>query len=402
MKKFEGYGTFENSEKWKNAIKREEELYNPMYGKNTMRTEFDRDYTRILNCDAYRRLKHKTQVFFAPQNDHICTRIEHVNLVESISHTIANYLGLNTELTKAIATAHDLGHSPFGHQGEKILSEIAERECGEKIWHEKNGLHFVDDVELIKDYEGKKRNLNLTYAVRDGIISHCGEVDENGLRPRDEYIDLAKEYEYPNQFAPYTWEGCVVKVADKISYIGRDIEDAKKMKLLSDKDIEKLDKVTEAVRINNSNIINYFVVDLCKNSSPENGICFSKEANETLNAIKQFNYDKIYKNEKIKPTVRYFTVLMTEIFYTLKKEWNGKSTIFNLKRMKRYYPNLSYEFVNWLSEYSMTDDRKAELYNNKILYNLENLEDYCRAIIDYMSGMTDNYIVQVYNEIVSF
>ena len=389
MKKFEEVATFEKNEKWKNAIKREVPLYNPMYGTNTMRTEFDRDYTRIINCDAYRRLKHKTQVFFAPQNDHICTRIEHVNLVDSISHTIANYLGLNTELTKAIATAHDLGHSPFGHQGEKI-------------WHEKNGLHFVDNIELIKDYEGIKRNLNLTYAVRDGIISHCGEVDDNGLKPRDEYIDLMKDYTYPNQYSPYTWEGCVVKVADKISYIGRDIEDAKKMKLLSDKDIERLDKVTENVRINNSNIINYLVVDLCKNSNPKDGICFSKEASDTLNAIKQFNYDKIYKNDKIKPTVRYFTVLMTEIFYTLKKEWNGKSTIFNLKRMKRYYPNLSYEFVNWLSEYSITDERKTSEYNNKIIYNLENLEDYCRAIIDYMSGMTDNYIVQVYNEIVSF
>ena len=402
MKKFEDVGTFEKSEKWQNSIKREEELYNPMYGKNNMRTDFDRDYTRIINCDAYRRLKHKTQVFFAPQNDHICTRIEHVNLVESISHTIGNYLGLNTELTKAISTAHDLGHSPFGHQGEKILSEIAEREIGERLWHEKNGLHFVDNIELIKDYEGIKRNLNLTYAVRDGIISHCGEVDDNGLIPRDEYIDVTKDYTYPNQFSPYTWEGCVVKVADKISYIGRDIEDAKKMKLLSDKDIERLDKVTENVRINNSNIINYLVVDLCKNSSPKKGICFSKEAFETMNAIKQFNYDKIYRNEKINPTVRYFKVLMTEIFYTLKKEWNGKSTIFNLKRMKRYYPNLSYEFVNWLSEYSLTDDRKPELYNNKVIYNLENLEDYCRAIIDYMSGMTDNYIVQVYNEIVSF
>ena len=402
MKKFEDVGTFEKSEKWQNSIKREDDLYNPMYGKNNMRTDFDRDYTRIINCDAYRRLKHKTQVFFAPQNDHICTRIEHVNLVESISHTIGNFLGLNTELTKAISTAHDLGHSPFGHQGEKILSEIAEREIGERLWHEKNGLHFVDNIELIKDYEGIKRNLNLTYAVRDGIISHCGEVDDNGLIPRDEYIDVTKDYTYPNQFSPYTWEGCVVKVADKISYIGRDIEDAKKMKLLSDKDIERLNKVTENVRINNSNIINYLVVDLCKNSSPKKGICFSKDAFETMNAIKQFNYDKIYRNEKINPTIRYFKVLMTEIFYTLKKEWNGKSTIFNLKRMKRYYPNLSYEFVNWLSEYSLTDDRRPELYNNKIIYNLENLEDYCRAIIDYMSGMTDNYIVQVYNEIVSF
>lgn len=401
MKKFESVATFQESEKWKNSIKREIELYAPVYGKSTMRTEFDRDYTRIINCNAYRRLKHKTQVFFAPQNDHICTRIEHVNLVESISHTIANYLGLNTELTKSIATAHDLGHSPFGHQGEKILSTISEREYKEKFWHEKNGLRFVDDLELIKDYEGIKRNLLLTYAVRDGIISHCGEIDENGIKPRDEYIDL-NEYQYPNQYAPYTWEACVVKVADKISYIGRDIEDAKQMKLLSEKDINRIDKLTEHVRINNSNIINYLVVDLCENSSVEEGIKFSEEAFETMNFIKKFNYEKIYKNEKINPTIRYFTVLMTEIFYTLKREWNGKSTIFNLKRMKRYYPTLSFEFTNWLSNYANTEDRKSELYNNKIIYDLNNLEDYCRAIIDYMSGMTDNYIVQVYNEIVSF
>ena len=328
-------------------------------------------------------------------------RIEHVNLVESISHTIANYLGLNTELTKSIATAHDLGHSPFGHQGEKILSSISEREYKEKFWHEKNGLRFADDLELIKDYEGIKRNLLLTYAVRDGIISHCGEVDENGLRPRNEYIDL-KDYKYPNQYAPYTWEACVVKVADKISYIGRDIEDAKQMKLLSEKDINRIDKLTEHVRINNSNIINYLVVDLCENSSVEEGIKFSEDAFQTMNFIKKFNYEKIYRNEKINPTIRYFTVLMTEIFYTLKREWNGKSTIFNLKRMKRYYPTLSYEFTNWLSNYANTEDRKPELYNNKIIYDLNNLEDYCRAIIDYMSGMTDNYIVQVYNEIVSF
>lgn len=192
MKKFEKVATFEGSEKWENSIKRRETLYAPKYGTATMRTEFDRDYTRIINCNAYRRLKHKTQVFFAPKNDHICTRHEHVNSVESISHTIANYLGLNTELTKAIAVAHDLGHTPFGHQGEKILSTITEREYGEKFWHAKNGLHYIDDLELLKDYEGIKRNLDLTYAVRDGVISHSGEPNPNGQKPRDEFIDFKK------------------------------------------------------------------------------------------------------------------------------------------------------------------------------------------------------------------
>ena len=164
-------------------------------------------------------MKHKTQVFFSPENDHICTRAEHVALVESISYTIAKALGLNVELTKAIATAHDIGHSPFGHQGEKVLNQLAKRDIGETFWHERNGLEVVDNIELLEDKDGICNNLNLTYAVRDGIISHCGEIDENMLRPREEAIDL-KKYTYPNEYAPYTWEGCVVKIADKISYLG--------------------------------------------------------------------------------------------------------------------------------------------------------------------------------------
>lgn len=399
MKKFKEVAMIETNEKWEKAIKREEQLYS--HGLSSLRTQFDRDYTRIINSNAYKRLKHKTQVFFSPENDHICTRIEHVNLVESVSYTIASFLGLNTELTKAIAVAHDLGHSSFGHQGEKILSTISEREIGEKFWHEKNGLHFVDDIELLVDFENKKRNLNLTYAVRDGIISHCGEIDENSLMPRCENIDL-KNYQEPNQFAPYTWEACVVKIADKISYIGRDMEDAKVMKLVDDEDLRKIDALIQKMDVNNTNIINYLTVDLCQNSSPECGLCFSDEALEVMKLIKDFNYEKIYRNEKMMPTIRYFKVLMNEIFYCLKNEFDGKRTIYHLKNLGRYYPNLSQEFVAWLANYAKTEDRKETEYNNKIVYDLENEKDYCKAIIDYISGMTDSYISQIYKEIVCF
>lgn len=401
MKKFEEVATLEGTEKWENSIKREKELYKPIYGLENIRNEFDRDYTRVLNSYAYRRLKHKTQVFYAPQNDHICTRIEHVNLVESVSHTISNFLGLNNDLTKAIAISHDIGHSPFGHQGEKILSDITIREYGEKFWHEKNGLHFVDNIELINDYEGKQRNLDLTYAVRDGIISHCGEVDENGIKPRNESISLS-DYKEPNQYAPYTWEACSVKVADKIAYIGRDIEDAKHMNLLNEKDISKLDKIIKKIRIGNSNIINYLITDLCKNSTIEEGLKFSEEAINIMNRIKKFNYEKIYLNEKMAPSTRYFKIVINEVYYTLKNEFDEKNTIRNLKKLKRYYPNLSEEFVKWLSNYAETEERIEENYNNKIIYDLTNLKDYEKAIIDYISGMTDQYIISVYNEIVSF
>ena len=178
---FENVAANEKNEKWNNIIKREKELYKR---NNDIRSEIERDYTRIIHSTAYRRMKHKTQVFFSPENDHICTRIEHVTYVESISHTIAKYLGLNIDLTKAIATAHDLGHAPFGHEGERVLSKISQRDLGEKFWHEKNGLDFVDKIELLEDNLKNEQNLNLTYGVRDGIISHCGEIDENALVPR--------------------------------------------------------------------------------------------------------------------------------------------------------------------------------------------------------------------------
>ena len=248
IKKFEKEAMVEGNNKWEQAISRMEKLYDPIYGDAPMRSEFDRDYTRVINCNAYRRLKHKTQVFFAPKNDHICTRIEHVNLVESISNTIANYLGLNSELTKAIAVTHDIGHSPFGHQGERILSTISQREYGEKFGHGRNGVHYVDDLELLRDIAGIKRNLNLTYAVRDGIIGHCGNPKISGQKPRDEFIDM-KKFNEPNKYDPFTWEGCVVKLADNISYLGRDLEDAKEMKLLTEKDLKTIDEYFDFMKI---------------------------------------------------------------------------------------------------------------------------------------------------------
>lgn len=401
MKKFESVAMYEGNPKWENAISRVEKLYDPVYGDAPMRTEFDRDYTRIINCNAYRRLKHKTQVFFAPKNDHICTRIEHVNLVDSISNTIANYLGLNTELTSAIAVTHDIGHSPFGHKGESILSEIAQREYGGKFWHGGNGLHLVDDLELLSDLAGIKRNLNLTYAVRDGIPGHCGNPNPNGQKPRDEFVDL-KEFTYSNKFSPYTWEACVVKIADNISYLGRDLEDAKEMKLITDRDINNIDKSIEQIRVNNSSIIGFLISDLCNNSTIEDGLKFSDSAYKTMEKIKKFNYDKIYDNEKIQPTTRYFKVVMNEIFYTLKKSYNGISTVKTIRKMKRYYPFLSEEFSNWLETYSNSIDRNDDNYCNKVIYDLNDINNYLKAIIDYMSGMTDQYIVRIYNEIVSF
>ena len=174
------------------------------------------------------------------------------------------------------------------------------------------------------------------------------------------------------------------------------------MKLLTDRDLMNIDKAIENIKVNNTSIIGYLTGDLCKNSSVEQGLKFSDEAHSTMERIKKFNYEKIYKNEKIQPTIRYFKVVMNEIFYTLKKEYNGTATVKNLRKMKRYYPVLSEEFSLWLERYSNSADRPEDKYFNKVIYDLNDIKEYSRAIIDYMSGMTDQYIISVYDEIVRF
>ena len=371
---------------WNNIIKRQNSLYKR---DNEIRSEFERDYTRIINSKAYRRLKHKTQVFFSPENDHICTRIEHVTLVESISYTIAKYFGLNTELTKAIATAHDIGHSPFGHQGEKILSKLSKDFIQKTFWHEKNGLEFVDKVELLEKPDGKIQPLDLTYGVRDGIISHCGEIDENGLKPRTEYIDLY-EYEHPNQYAPYTWEGCVVKIADKLSYLGRDIEDAITLGIL-DKKLKELHEVLNLdkdVKINNTVILNMFIKDLCENSSLENGLCFSDEKFEMLNNLKEFNYKNIYLSEKTLGSVEYFELVLNKLFWFLSR------MNFRDDDMKKICPVLADDFNEWLKEFFSLDINHRDIVISD--------REFLQAVIYYIAGMTDNFAIEMYNKIISF
>ena len=394
---FESVSANPNNPKWNNIISRT----NPLYSReNDVRSESERDFNRIIHSNAYRRLKHKTQVFFSPQNDHICTRIEHVNLVESISYTLSHYLGLNEELTRAIAVSHDLGHAPFGHKGEKVLNEICKRDLNTSFWHEKNGLYFVDNIELLEDYEGYKQNLNLTYGVRDGIVSHCGEINENSVFPRNDFIDLS-HYEYPNQFAPYTWEACVVKIADKISYIGRDIEDAITLGLL-DEHLEELYSLigVRDVTINNTVIINNLIYDLCKNSSPANGLCFSNSSLEIMNKIKDFNYKYIYFNDILKPSDNYFEVVIYQIYNTLKNLYNGNDTYSVFDKYKKFYPNLLNSFSDWLNNFSTLSDRNK--LKNKILFDMSIPENYYFAIICYISGMTDKFAIDIYNEIIGF
>ena len=407
--KFAKEGLFPENPKWEAAIKRENSIYSRTAD---VRSPFGRDYTRIIHSMAYRRLKHKTQVFFSPKSDHICTRIEHVGHVESVSYTIGSYLGLNTELTRAISMGHDLGHAPFGHSGEGILHKIAvDNGAAEGFWHERNSLHLVDDLELLEDDKSIRKNMNLTYAVRDGIISHCGEVDENNLFPRKDAVDL-KEFKKASDFSPFTWEGCVVKLADKISYLGRDLEDALILKILTREQLSELVKILKEDKrfsgmsiehINNTVLISEFISDVCKNSSPEKGICLSEQRVHLMKLIKEFNYQHIYGHYRLTGYKEFAEVALNKIFDTLYMAYSGENTPSEIKKASEYYPFMK-SFLHWIEQYW---DLPAELDSSKIknkkIYNVsKDKTDYVRAIVDYISGMSDTYAEQVYRTIINF
>lgn len=406
---FKNVAAYSKNVNWGKLVDRQNKLYER---KDDVRSPFARDYTRILHSMAYRRLKHKTQVFYNIENDHICTRVEHVTHVESVSSTIAKYLGLNDELTKAIVIGHDLGHAPFGHQGENIIKQLYKAYLGENFWHEKNGLRFIDKIELLEDNYKMLKNLNLTYAVRDGIISHCGEVDENGLIPRDYLIPL-DDFNLPGQYQPATWEGCVVKISDKIAYIGRDIEDAINLGFL-DEDKQsyllKMARTNDQTVLNTTVIMHNLIINICENSSLDKGIYLDSNFLDQLNELKRFNYEYIYKNKRLVPFQNYSELVLTQIFTTLLELYDGKHTWNSLEKVSGFYPVLIDSFQKWLARYcDPTTVPKGVLKelallceNEKIYFDLNTEDVYKQAILDYISGMTDRFAIKVFQELLTY
>lgn len=401
---FQGCAMVDGNPKFKKSIKRFSDLYSNI---GEIRTEFGRDYTRILHSTAYRRLKHKTQVFFATTNDHICTRIEHVNHVTSVSRTISSYLGLNTELVEAIAIGHDIGHAPFGHKGEQVLNGLCQKHLSSThtFWHERNSLRLADYIETLEGPNGQHVNLNLTYAVRDGLICHCGEVDDASLCPRDEAFDLETIGKAATT-SPYTWEGCVVKISDKIAYLGRDIEDAKTLNILSKKQSSELNKILKAHTFGkakeptNTTLIKTFIRDLCDNSTPENGICLSHQTFNFMKDIKTFCYANIYKHVVLERYKAYVDHIMTGLFSVLQIIANNFiSTKEN--QIQTHCPTLERDFIKYLQVYSQQHNSKKFEKISKI-YELLDEQDRNLACIDFLSGMTDQYALRSFKETISY
>lgn len=392
---FVGEAMSPKNPKWVNSISRK------VPTNEVTENVFDRDRKSIINTDGYDRLRLKCMVYPIPDNDMVTTRSVHVLQVANVAREICKKLGLNESLAEVIALGHDIGHSPFGHDGEFALNKISKKYALPNFWHEKNGLRMVDKLLTIVDSNGAKQNLNLTYAVRDGIICHCGEVDENFIKPRNAFVPLSSITK-PAQHQPYTWEGVVVKISDKVAYLGRDIEDALRLGIYDDDNQKELNDIVRTVKpdfngvVNNASLTKLFVDDIVRNSSPQKGIGLSAEGIHVMNEVKKYNMEHVYSKDEVRAISRAQTEnILESIFLYYDKMYKGQSTVSLLMNNGDKYCN---SFSKWLTQRSATLCRNIHDKNASV-YSLNNKSDYRQAIIDYISGMTDTFAMKTYNHI---
>ena len=344
-----------------------------------VRSCYERDIGRIIYSEAFRRLRHKTQVFFNPNNDHFCSRIEHVNYVSYISCIIGRALNLNTDLIQAIALGHDVGHAPFGHSGERMLSNCLKKvNPNLSFSHEVQSLRVLDSLEEHNNHYG----LNLTFEVRDGIVSHCGEsYGEQKLIPRrDKTKERLYEYSVDRTIAPATLEGCVVRFADKIAYVGRDMEDAMRAGILDETKTfpkEVLDRLVSS----NSQIINTLVADIIHTSRKLDGdvISLSDGNFEAFNKLLISSKDHIYMNEHIKTYEKKTNLIIEELFaefYDLLDDaLNDNEKLMNSKN------DMVKQFASYVLKHPKKDEEKVLI------------------VVDFISGMTDNFATECFEKI---
>lgn len=290
-----------------------------------MRTVYQRDRDRIIHSKAFRRLKHKTQVFLAPAGDHYRTRLTHTLEVSQIARSICKALCLNEDLTEAIALGHDLGHTPFGHAGERALDKV----CSLGFAHYKQSIRIVEMLE--KNGVG----LNLTKEVRDGILNHRTSGN------------------------PFTLEGKIVRLSDKIAYINHDIDDAIRAGILTEEDIPK--KYTDVFGTTTKTRLDSLIRDIVVNSMGKNDICMSPGYEESMKELRAYMFESVYKNPVAKG-----------------QEHKAESMIISLY------------------EYYMKNQEKLP---QEFTYLINELgEEPERVVCDYISGMSDQYSVLKFEE----
>jgi dGTPase len=286
------------------------------------RQSFSVDTDRILHSLAYSRYIDKTQVFYLIRNDHITHRVLHVQLVSKIARTIGRLIRLNEDLIEAIALGHDIGHSPFGHDGEECLSSLCEKQ------HIGYFLHNIQSIRFLQEIERKGRGWNLTLQALDGIFCHDGELHNQSLEPQKDknfeilYDEIRRKSEDTSLDTwPMTLEGCVVRMADTISYIGRDIEDAIRLAIINRGDIPKDCK--QVLGDTNGTIVYTLVEDLITNSLDKPYINFSNEVGEALRILKEFNMENIYKSTIVKEQTSKIKLMFELLFETYMKDFEN-------------------------------------------------------------------------------
>lgn len=329
------------------------------------RENFSIDADRILHSLAYSRYIDKTQVFYLIKNDHITHRVLHVQLVSKIGRTIGRLLRLNEDLIEAIALGHDIGHTPFGHDGERFLSDLS------KKYGLGNFLHNVQGVRFLELIEKKGAGWNLSLQVLDGILCHNGEVHNVALYPdkgkdftrlEEEIKKVTENPEFP--IWPMTIEGCVVRMADTISYIGRDIEDAIRLGLIERNEIplDCRDRLGET----NGTIVYTLVEDVIAESLEKPYVSFSPEVAEALKKLKDFNQEFIYTDPKAKSQTNKLQLmfgLLFEKYYKDLTAGNENSVIFR-------------EFLDGMSPQYRDNTSPAMI------------------VRDFIAGMTDDYFLR--------
>jgi len=328
------------------------------------RQNFSVDTDRILHSLAYSRYIDKTQVFYLIKNDHITHRVLHVQLVSKIARTVGRLLRLNEDLIEAIAIGHDIGHTPFGHDGEVFLSSLCEAHGIGPF------LHNIQSVRFLEKIERKGRGWNLSLQVLDGILCHDGEVHSQALEPISgksfEVLDeemKGKAGDPSLEIRPMTLEGCVVRMADTISYVGRDIEDAIRLRLIQRRDIPEA--CTRVLGDTNGTIVYTLVEDVLAHSLEKPSVSFSEEVGEALKRLKGFNQEYIYESPRVKEQtikIRLMFELLFQVYVEDLEKGNESSDIFT-------------EFLDGMSEHYREKTPKAGI------------------VRDFIAGMTDEYFL---------
>lgn len=359
-----------------NPLKPEKYKERTYHRTEDIRGAFFRDQTAIIHSTPFRRLKNKTQVFYAPENDHICTRIEHVLHVATITRTICKGLNLSgwqldDEMAYAIGLGHDLGHTPFGHAGEVALNE--------KLGGNNAFVHEVNSYRQVQFLANNGKGLNLTYGVKDGIISHNGETDEQKLKPVKKTNNLNEIKD--RKIVPSSFEGCIMRFSDKIAYLGRDIEDAFVAGFITEKDIPL--SVKKILGNKNGEIINTLILDIIEHSKDKDYLGFSDEKYEQLTDLKKFNYEKIYNH----PVLLNYNKFCRRIIFTL---FDYLYDIYNLNKYN--FPDYQKSNIDLDKNFGEYIESMKDFYANQ--KNTPQI-----IVTDYISGMTDFFALQAIKQI---